>query len=68
MPLFEYECQNCGEVFEELVFSSRVTDDEIKCPHCGLNRAKKLISAPALGNSSGGTSTGGHSCGTGGFS
>lgn len=49
MPIYEYECEQCGriEVFQ------KVSDDALKeCPECakkGVNSpAKKLISASAL--------------------
>ncbi len=33
MPLYEYECQDCGVRFER---HQRITDDAIKtCPECG---------------------------------
>jgi len=67
MPLLEYECQKCGKIFEELVFTSRIPDEEITCPHCGYNKAKKMISAPAIGGFSSDTASGIHTCGAGGF-
>lgn len=44
MPIYEYRCQECEEKFEELV---RSTDSqlEIKCPKCGGQKVKKLLSA-----------------------
>ncbi|HPC35998.1 MAG TPA: zinc ribbon domain-containing protein [Candidatus Marinimicrobia bacterium] len=65
MPLYEFECQNCGKVFEELVSSIRVSETEITCPHCGFKRVKKLISAPAIGGSTGCSSCGAKSCSSG---
>jgi len=35
MPVFDYECKNCGEVYEELVMSGSTPDSQIKCPACG---------------------------------
>ncbi len=67
MPLYEYECQNCGKVFEELVFTSSTPDEEIICPYCGEHRARKMISAPSIGGRAAGDSSGTHSCGSGGF-
>ena len=32
MPIYEYECEACGERFEELV---AVTTAEVPCPECG---------------------------------
>ncbi|MEW6264598.1 MAG: zinc ribbon domain-containing protein [Thermodesulfobacteriota bacterium] len=43
MPIYEYECTKCGQVFEELV---RNSESRINCPKCGSGKAKKLISAP----------------------
>jgi len=69
MPIFEYECQHCGQVFEELVASNRIADSEIECPACNRHAARKRMSAPAIGGFST-PSTGTASapaCGHGGF-
>jgi putative FmdB family regulatory protein len=42
MPIFEYQCSNCSEVFEQLVLSRR--DNHVECPRCGHSRARQLIS------------------------
>jgi putative FmdB family regulatory protein len=42
MPIFEYRCSNCDEVFEQLQL--RRTDTEVECPHCGGRRAEQLFS------------------------
>ena len=34
MPIYEYECPKCGEVFEEWVKSSESREDK-PCPKCG---------------------------------
>jgi|SRR5579875_821219 putative FmdB family regulatory protein len=40
MPIYEYQCDNCG-VFE---YSQRITEDPLKkCPTC-KNRVRRLIS------------------------
>lgn len=67
MPVFDYKCNNCGEVFEELVFSSSAPDSDIKCPACGKNQAARLMSAPSIGGG-GQPSAGNSSCGGSGFS
>ena len=36
MPMYDYQCRHCEHCFEELVFSSSVADEEIKCPYCGI--------------------------------
>ena len=71
MPMYDYHCKNCDEVFEELVFSSTAPDEEIKCPKCGQNKSERLLSAPMIstGNSSSSVSTSSNSgCGRSGFS
>jgi putative FmdB family regulatory protein len=44
MPTYEYECQECGEVFER--FHKMTQRPRVKCPKCG-GRAKKLIGTGA---------------------
>lgn len=45
MPIFDFQCQQCTEVFEVMCKS---TDKAQPCPHCGSNQVKKLLSAPAI--------------------
>jgi putative FmdB family regulatory protein len=42
MPIYEYECEECGERFEELVGVGAGT---VPCPQCGSGRTRRLISA-----------------------
>lgn len=46
MPLYEYECSACHHRFERIQFFR----DPIvkKCPKCGKNKVKKLLSSPAI--------------------
>ena len=48
MPMYDYRCRSCSQLFEELVFSSNVPDEEITCPNCSENKAVKQLSAPAV--------------------
>ncbi len=41
MPIYEYECEKCGEVFEE--WQKDFKDREVKCPKCN-SPARRLIS------------------------
>jgi putative FmdB family regulatory protein len=71
MPMYDYRCKNCDEVFEELVFSSTTPDEEIKCPKCSQNQSERLLSAPMIstGGSSNSVSTSSsRGCGSSGFS
>lgn len=43
MPLYEYVCEKCGRVFEELVRG----DEAVRCPQCQSERVERLISVPA---------------------
>ncbi|MHC4884318.1 MAG: FmdB family zinc ribbon protein [Planctomycetota bacterium] len=40
MPIFEYTCKKCGELFEELVRSDTV----VECPKCGSQKVEKELS------------------------
>ena len=64
MPLYEYECEQCGTRFEVL---QRIgaTGDELECPECGVPKPKKVFSLFAP--NAGGTQSSGRSCGSGGF-
>jgi putative FmdB family regulatory protein len=41
MPIYEFECEECGARFEELVASAEV---EAACEACGSKRTRRLIS------------------------
>ena len=45
MPVFEYECLQCGGCFERLVLR---TSPAPECPECGARELKQLISLCAM--------------------
>jgi putative FmdB family regulatory protein len=46
MPFYEYECPHCG--YDEEVLQ-KISDKPLKkCPSCGKNGLKKLMSAPVF--------------------
>ncbi|HEY1686001.1 MAG TPA: zinc ribbon domain-containing protein [Tepidisphaeraceae bacterium] len=45
MPTYEYKCQACGHEFEK--FQSITAGPIRKCPKCGKNKVKRLLSAGA---------------------
>ena len=45
MPIYEYECPDCGFVFEMIVDRRGKSPP---CPHCGSAETKKLIAAPSV--------------------
>jgi len=52
MPIYEYECKQCGHKMEAL---QKMSDDPLKdCPECGKPDLKKLISAAGFRLSGGG--------------
>jgi putative FmdB family regulatory protein len=46
MPIYEYCCQSCGHVFEELILRSADLA-ALKCPNCGAPDLDRVLSAPA---------------------
>lgn len=44
MPIYEYQCNACGHVFDVL---QKMSDDPLTyCPECGEPQLRKLLSAP----------------------
>ena len=44
MPIYEFECQNCGTCFEEFLQSGDSTEN-LTCIECGSMDIKKIVSA-----------------------
>jgi putative FmdB family regulatory protein len=42
MPIYEFECEECGACFEELVAAGTAA---AVCQECGSERSRRLISA-----------------------
>lgn len=45
MPIYEFECANCGKAFEVILGMGETSPS---CPTCGGNECRKLIGAPAV--------------------
>ena len=46
MPIYEYQCEQCGTCFEEI---QKMSDPNIKqCPSCGKGPVRRLLSSPAI--------------------
>lgn len=46
MPIYEYQCQECGHQFDKL---QRISDEPLLiCPSCNLPKLVKLMSAPGF--------------------
>lgn len=42
MPIYEYKCRDCGNEYEELVFTQGTPPP---CPRCASTKTEKLMSA-----------------------
>jgi len=46
MPIFDYQCKQCGHQFDAL---QKLGEPALKkCPECGKNALAKLVSTPAF--------------------
>ncbi|MCD6395098.1 MAG: zinc ribbon domain-containing protein [Planctomycetes bacterium] len=63
MPIYEYQCEDCGKVCEFLEKSIK-SHKKHKCPACGGAKLTKLLSGFSTGKGNHG-SLGGNSCSTG---
>jgi putative FmdB family regulatory protein len=50
MPIFEYQCRECGTKFERIVQSGR---NVTSCKQCGSKRVDQLLSVFAVGGTTG---------------
>jgi putative FmdB family regulatory protein len=48
MPLYEYRCERCGEIFEKLRRISEA-DTPAECPRCESAVARRILSTFATG-------------------
>jgi putative FmdB family regulatory protein len=61
MPIYEYQCSECGERFEKWQ-RSMVCTEETHCPKCGSQRVKKAVSLFGKGGSTSGEPLSDSSC------
>jgi putative FmdB family regulatory protein len=43
MPIYEYHCEECSHCFEKLLFAGDA-DVGLRCPACGTEQIRKLVS------------------------
>ena len=61
MPIYEYSCNICGQIFEKIAKSSE-NEKDIDCPKCGEKDVKRVMSITGmLGSSCAKPSSGGFS-------
>lgn len=57
MPIYEFQCPGCGQVFDKLMSFSEA-DNVPACPDCGEKETRKMITAGAMiGSTSSGSGT-----------
>jgi putative FmdB family regulatory protein len=66
MPIYEYECMNCGERFE-LRRGMTDEDDEIGCPKCGTKKPRRIFSVFGTSPSESTSGSSGSTCAPGRF-
>jgi len=49
MPIYEYECRNCGERFEVL---QKINEDSsrVRCPRCNAGAPQRVLSSFSSGS------------------
>lgn len=54
MPIYEYRCQQCANVFSHYFRTWQAAEEEgvPPCPACGTRQTQRLLSAPAKVGSS----------------
>ena len=71
MPMYEYRCQDCSRLYEQLRRMSDA-DANLLCPHCGGRKVQRQVStcsfAGTSSNSNSGANSGGGCAPRGGFS
>jgi len=52
MPIYEYECANCGKRFEALR-TLKDSDSEVECLRCGAKQTRRVFSVFGTGSRGG---------------
>ncbi|MCB8981102.1 MAG: zinc ribbon domain-containing protein [Ardenticatenaceae bacterium] len=55
MPMYDFACRECGEVFEKKLKMSESSDPQI-CPTCGSGDTRRHMSSTAFAVAGGGRS------------
>ena len=48
MPLYEFECTQCNEIFDQILSVRELEKEEVFCPKCGSREVKQLLGASAI--------------------
>ncbi|MGM0418522.1 MAG: FmdB family zinc ribbon protein [Thermodesulfobacteriota bacterium] len=50
MPIYEFRCLECKEIFEVIVVAGN-DEEEIKCSHCGAQTFERVLSSGNIASS-----------------
>jgi putative FmdB family regulatory protein len=67
MPIYEFRCTECGQVFEELIMRSSDQAD-LTCPRCAARTVERVLSSCCVGGSADGSGAAAACVPRGGFS
>lgn len=45
MPMYEFKCMDCGEVFTVKMSVMEMENTKVTCPKCGSEKVMKMISS-----------------------
>jgi putative FmdB family regulatory protein len=49
MPLYDYQCKDCGEAFEvRAAIKEKEAGLELVCPKCGSHEARQMLTAALM--------------------
>jgi len=48
MPIYEYECEHCGNTFQRIYMSPEDRPAEMTCPECGSSDVHQVFSPPTV--------------------
>lgn len=46
MPIYNFQCQDCNHIQEELLSSTELKENKISCEKCGSTKTTRIISRP----------------------
>jgi putative FmdB family regulatory protein len=60
MPIYEYQCQQCGDIFSHLwrSIAAASESDALLCPNCGSESTKRIVSQVVVLGEMGGLTPG----------
>jgi len=45
MPVYEFECQDCGKAFEQALTVKEYEERDLECPHCKSRKVERLVTS-----------------------